>query len=286
MMGLVRVLALAGRRLPVGRGGPRTGRSLVGRPRPVADQPSPVPARDGQLAQPGRGRGSGGLGGGRIGPATAAAGAATPPPGMVVMHELPPTTTDPAAGPVAGHPAGHHHPAAGPVRVATPPATRPEPRTSTTADAPPVMQVVELDADPTVDQPPHRDLRPPPDRPRPRVPTTTSSTTAPSRAHHRAATGSGPTPADRRRRAFDTRLAVLGSTPATWTIRPGDHLWRVASTTLAEPVASQTHRRAGPRLPPRPDRGQPGPPGRGRPIPTWCIPGQVFVLPPVPARPA
>ncbi len=79
-------------------------------------------------------------------------------------------------------------------------------------------------------------------------------------------------------------VATPTAPSGTWTIRPGDHLWRVASTTLAgqwqaaasdaqvldylhELIAANRDRLV---VPTDPD---------------LVFPGQVFVLPPVPTRP-
>ena len=177
-----------------------------------------------------------------------AAGAATQPSGMVVvMHELPPTTVT------------------APVSTATPSGTRLEPSGSTRADAPPVMRVV---GSPPMSGPP-----------RSGPPTITPPTGPPP-----PSTAPVPT-ADPGADLPTSGVPVLGSSPGTWTIRPGDHLWRVASVTLngrweARPTDAQVldylHELISA--------------NRERLVvstdPDLVYPGQVFVLPPVPARPA
>ncbi len=77
---------------------------------------------------------------------------------------------------------------------------------------------------------------------------------------------------------------VLGSLPGTWTIRSGDHLWRVASVTLgrqwgARPADAQVLDYLHDLISANRDRLV------VTTDPDLVYPGQVFVLPPVPARP-
>jgi hypothetical protein len=188
-----------------------------------------------------------------------AAGAATPPPGAVVMHQLPPTTA---------------------LGIGDSRGTGSQPARSSRArvgDGPPVMVVV---GSSTTTAPPGR--------------APSSSSPTPSRSESTTESTSGrPTP--------DPAPAVPGPgisgpespppaattpnpAPQTWIIRSGDHLWRVASTTLAAQwsarpndaeVLDYLHQLIAANrdllvVPTDPD---------------LVFPGQVFVLPPVPVRP-
>ncbi len=191
-----------------------------------------------------------------------AVGAATPPSGVVVMHQLPPSTTLGAG-------------------VGRTTASRPTPSSpARAADAPPVMQVV---GSSTTTAPPRRA---PSTSSSPPTPSMTTPTTAPSEP---TSSSSTPEPAAVPASGFGDAgaprsAAVPTPVPQTWTIRSGDHLWRVASTTLAgqwsgrpsdaevldylqQVIAANRDRLV---VPTDPD---------------LVFPGQVFVLPPVPARP-
>ncbi len=172
-----------------------------------------------------------------------AAGAATPPPPVVVMHQLP-------AAPASTSP--------------TPPTTD-APLVSPRADpdqAPPIMQVVGP-------QPGHP-ARTPTSSTTTTSTTTTSTTTTSTTTSPTTAALAAPTP------------AAPADPATTWTIRPGDHLWRVARSTLAaRSTPSPTDAEVLGYLHDLIDAN------RSRLVvptdPDLVFPGQVFVLPPVPA---
>ena len=194
----------------------------------------------------------------------APAGAARPDP-TVVMHRLGPAATSAASATSAD---------------------------STAHDPPPVMHVIGGG----IDLGPRTTASTPTT---PGVPATDADPSAPSRppapAAAPAATAAPPTdsnpgaagvPADptTTRPAASTSPSTPAPASATWTIRPGEHLWRVATATLA-----QSWDRA-------PDDAQVAAyldaliaTNRGRLVvpgdPDLVFPGQVFVLPPVPTPP-